>query len=495
MPGNSLLHRISSVLASHESGRTGGGGRDVPNASGIPTMPSENGYAARDEDRTIEVTQTIAGQAALAHSASMGDPDATMPPGELPGLPPLEPLPKPRVLVIDDSRIVRSSITKHIRENFDIREATNGEEGWQILVVDSTIQVVISDLGMPKLDGYGLLERIRASKVARIKGVPVIIVSGSDEERTKASALGATDFITKGMTTVELISRLDSLVRLAQTARELEETRSQVAEAATSDALTGLGTLAFIVKHGAIMFSHARRHHAPVSVLRIKLESFAAIRERTGQQVSDQILVAIARLLTGRMRKEDSAARIGDEEFVIVAPSTAVSNAVVFAKRLLEEINAAKITYQKQPIKLTASIGISVSELDRAESFADLLTVALRRLNSAITDGGSRVLAEDQVSGAPLQASAPLDIERALAMLLAGREADVEPHVGHLARRLLPLVRFCDGVFSRNAQAIPTVVEPDHTQIPELPTLTVDPFDKTQPMSALREAQAKRGEE
>ena len=66
----------------------------------------------------------------------------------------------PRVLIVDDSRIVRASIVKHIKGAYDFREESDGEMGWQTLLLDPTIQVVISDIGMPKLDGFGLLEEL-----------------------------------------------------------------------------------------------------------------------------------------------------------------------------------------------------------------------------------------------------------------------------------------------------------------------------------------------
>ena len=55
--------------------------------------------------------------------------------------------------------MVRASIAKQIRGSFDVREEADGEAGWQALLVDPTIEVVISDIGMPKLDGFGPLER------------------------------------------------------------------------------------------------------------------------------------------------------------------------------------------------------------------------------------------------------------------------------------------------------------------------------------------------
>jgi hypothetical protein len=53
--------------------------------------------------------------------------------------------------------MVRATIIKLIKGRFDVREEGDGEAGWQTLMLDPGIQVLISDLSMPKLDGYGLL--------------------------------------------------------------------------------------------------------------------------------------------------------------------------------------------------------------------------------------------------------------------------------------------------------------------------------------------------
>src|SRR3569833_161370 len=92
---------------------------------------------------------------------------------------------KPRVLIADDSRIVRATLIKHIEGMFEFREALDGEQAWEMLLLDPGIRVVITDLTMPKLDGYGLLRRIRTSKVSRIRDIPVVVVSGSDEEQER----------------------------------------------------------------------------------------------------------------------------------------------------------------------------------------------------------------------------------------------------------------------------------------------------------------------
>src|SRR5574343_483238 len=91
----------------------------------------------------------------------------------------------PRVLIIDDSRMVRASIIRQVRGHFEVREEADGEAGWQTLLVDPTIQAVITDIGMPRLDGYGLLERMRASRLSRINTLPVVVISGDDEPEVR----------------------------------------------------------------------------------------------------------------------------------------------------------------------------------------------------------------------------------------------------------------------------------------------------------------------
>src|SRR5450755_1827715 len=135
----------------------------------------------------------------------------------------------PRVLIVDDSRMVRAVIIKHIRGTFDVREESDGEAGWQALLLDPSIQVVITDHSMPKLDGFQLIERIRASKITRIREIPIIMISGDEDEAAmqRAKELGASDFITKGIGTAELVSRLDVLVKLSRTSQELADARAQ----------------------------------------------------------------------------------------------------------------------------------------------------------------------------------------------------------------------------------------------------------------------------
>jgi diguanylate cyclase (GGDEF)-like protein len=362
----------------------------------------------------------------------------------------------PRVLVVDDSRIVRATIAKHVRNVYEVREAPDGEEGWKALVGDPQIRVVISDLTMPKLDGFGLIERIRKSDDARIREVPIIMISGDDEAepRRRASALGATAFITKGVGSAELLAQLETLTVSPPTREELDAARVAAAEQVVTDPLTQLSTISFLVKQGAQLFAYARRHHLPLSVMRIVLDDFDDLRNTVGDAVADQILVGVSKLLSSRMRREDFVARTGTAEFAVALPAATRGGAATLAQRLAEEIRQAKITWQGTALHISASIGVADSVSDVVESFADIYGTAARRIDRARASGGGQVVWDDDANLKPAPASpnpvAP-SVDQALRMLAAGRGNELEMHVPELARAIYPLVKFCDEMFEKAA--------------------------------------------
>ena len=105
-----------------------------------------------------------------------------------------------------------------LEANFKVREEADGEAGWMAMETDKSIVMVFTDLSMPKLDGFGLLSRIRGSGDARIKQLPVVVISGEENETTKKRARdsGANDFIGKTADAPEVLARIDNLLRLVR---------------------------------------------------------------------------------------------------------------------------------------------------------------------------------------------------------------------------------------------------------------------------------------
>jgi DNA-binding NarL/FixJ family response regulator len=139
---------------------------------------------------------------------------------------PVEDAPKPpvRLLLVDDEPGLRTAVKAYLEdEGFEVNTANDGEEGWtqaQQLHPD----VVITDVMMPRCDGFGLLKRLRADE--RLGGTPVIFLTakGMTADRIAGFQAGADDYIPKPFDPDELVARVHNVVRrqerlLAEAAR------------------------------------------------------------------------------------------------------------------------------------------------------------------------------------------------------------------------------------------------------------------------------------
>lgn len=344
----------------------------------------------------------------------------------------------PRVLIVDDSRMVRATIIKHIRGRFDVREEGDGEAGWQTLMADPGIQVLISDLTMPKLDGYGLLKRVRESDVARIREMPVIMISGDEDEsaRSRAKECGATDFITKGIGTSELLARLDALVKLAQTRSELEAMAKQV----IVDPESGLSTEEYLKQQGRQALALAQRHGSEVSVIVVEIDAFDALIEKLGRHVGDQLIRQFRAVLSKRVRLEDTVSQTGPAQFTVVCPGIGLEDAGAFANRLDQTIRNATISYRGERVEVRLKFGLANSKADEWQTMTHLLQLAEGR---AVQE---EAMAVEPIE-APVVAEVPLPrlgIEDALALLQTGDEEGVRPHLAAIAAQLMPLLKLID---------------------------------------------------
>jgi len=344
----------------------------------------------------------------------------------------------PRVLVVDDSRMVRATIVKHIKGRFDVREEGDGEAGWQTLMLDPSVQVLISDLTMPKLDGYGLLKRVRGSNIARIREMPVIMISGDEDEaaRIRAKECGATDFITKGIGTVELLSRLEALVKLSQARKDLDAMSKQV----MVDPESGLPTEEYLKQQGRQALALAQRHGSEISVIVVEIDRFDALVAKLGRPIGDQLIQQFRGVLSKRVRLEDTVSQTGPAQFTVVCPGIGFDDARAFANRLDQTIRNATISYRGERVQVGLKFGLANSKDDEWQTMTHLLQLAevraVQEEQKAAGGGSSDAVAEPAIPA--------LGVEDALALLHAGDSAGIRPHLAALAGQIMPLLKLIE---------------------------------------------------
>jgi two-component system, chemotaxis family, chemotaxis protein CheY len=101
------------------------------------------------------------------------------------------------VLTVDDSRMMREMLLKVLRDaGFNVVQAEDGVHGLETLA-QSEPDVIITDINMPRMDGYGFIEGVRRD--ARHRATPILVLSteSDPEKKNRARAAGATGWIVK----------------------------------------------------------------------------------------------------------------------------------------------------------------------------------------------------------------------------------------------------------------------------------------------------------
>ncbi len=338
-----------------------------------------------------------------------------------------------RVLVIDDSKFVRTTFRRILESSMEVREEADGEAGWKAIAEDAAVQLVFCDISMPRLDGFGVLGLIRGAQDERIRRLPVIVISGDEDEATRKRVreCGATDFISKNADATEVLSRIDNQLRLMRAKADARESRKAVAETATHDPLTGAFSLHYLLTEARKRYAYALRHGAPLAVVTFRIDSHRPIAAKEGKELAAQLLAKIARAIQGVLRAEDSLGRSGEDAFTVILGGTSAQQAAAFARRLREQLVNARIEFQGRALRIRVSIGVAALGTDAAAGIEELMRLASGRLTQA---------APAAPAAAPSRGLPP-EVERALQVLEAIPPARMGEAAAEVRRRLAPLLR------------------------------------------------------
>lgn len=155
------------------------------------------------------------------------------------------------------------------------------------------------------------------------------------------------------------------------------------------DALTGL-----LNRRGLEVYLALNRRRAadrPLSIVLIDVDHFKVINDTFGHSVGDSVLLTLAQVLKGELRRQDAAVRVGGEEFVALLPGTSNADAKAFAERLRTRIERAQFDNLPASHCITASMGVATRQ--DGELFSDLFDRADAMLYEAKSRGRNRVVA------------------------------------------------------------------------------------------------------
>lgn len=302
-----------------------------------------------------------------------------------------EPGQRGRILVVDDSRLVRRVVADFLRKGgYVVDEAENG--GIALSLLESAhYDVVITDLNMPGVDGFGVLEAVRNGS----SGTEVIILTGAGANdaavAVRALRLGAHDFLTKPPSgSAEVILTVERALEKKRL-RDANAMLVRQLEALTrTDPLTGAANRRALDETLGREHTRARRYDLSLSVIVADLDHFKRVNDEHGHAAGDEVLKAFVQRAGEVFRQCDGLFRIGGEEFVIVLPHTDPEGALAAAQRLVDGVAGRPLGPGLGTITVSAGVA---SARGKALAGFDLVAAADAALYQAKDAGRNRVVA------------------------------------------------------------------------------------------------------
>jgi two-component system cell cycle response regulator len=234
------------------------------------------------------------------------------------------------VLLIEDNpgdaRLIQEMLAEGGGTRFKLEYVDRLSIGMERLA-RGDIDIVLLDLCLPDSEGLNTLQRVLTAS----EELPIIVVlTGTDDEELAVQAIqaGAQDYLVKG----QIDGRL--LTRVIRYAMERQQIQMVLRSLALVDELTGLYNRRGFLKIGEQHVKLADRAKREMSLLFVDLDHMKQINDTFGHQEGDQALIETAVILTKTFRRSDIIARIGGDEFAILAIEAHKSNVESLTTRL-----------------------------------------------------------------------------------------------------------------------------------------------------------------
>jgi diguanylate cyclase (GGDEF)-like protein len=256
------------------------------------------------------------------------------------------------VLIVDDDELVRMTISVLVGSlGYHCLVAGDGIEA--LAVLQSTpVDLVLSDIVMPGMDGLELLVQIREN----YKDTDVIISTGFHEKASYAEVIkaGAIDFIKKPIDQAELEAKLARAIRERSMMRELEMQSRQ-------DGLTSILNRRSFDESFSSEVERAFRQEYPLMLAIIDVDNFKEYNDQNGHLKGDEVLISLAHILKECTRDSvDLCFRLGGDEFAVLLPQATANQGTEIVQRIL--LSFLERSYGRT----TLSIGLVSCQRDKS---------------------------------------------------------------------------------------------------------------------------------
>ncbi|EGJ33268.1 MULTISPECIES: EAL domain-containing response regulator [Moorena] len=295
-----------------------------------------------------------------------------------------------KILVIEDEPIIRKKLLTLLRaEGFETISSDNGNSGVK-LAQNQQPDLIICDIIIPQLDGYGVLKTLQEDPVTA--AIPFIFLSSKADwsDWRMVMRLGADDYLIKPVKREELLDAIATRLqkRLYQTKRhhlELKKVQAQLNYLLRYDQVTNLPNRLLLEERFNQLLLQRQGRYRRLPVLSLSFDQLNQINNTLGPVSGDLLLQAVAKRLLGRVGPLDTVAQLGIDQFVILLATTINQTEIGQMAETLIDALSLPFTIGEYEIVLTPRIGIACFGRDALD-----LNTLITHANGARENAGQK---------------------------------------------------------------------------------------------------------
>ncbi len=295
-----------------------------------------------------------------------------------------------KVLVIDDSSVQTEFLCSILKDSYELTTCHTAEEGLRA-ATEGNFSLILLDVVMPGMDGFQLLQELKATEITRY--IPVILITSlaDVEHEERGLLLGAVDYVTKPFNPVIIKARVNTHIQLYRY-------QMQFKEQAMVDGLTGVANRRRYKEESLGRWREAIRFGLPFSICMFDIDQFKVYNDTFGHPEGDKAIISVAKTASSFFqRSTDLFARYGGEEFVAVFLGSQAETAFEFMKTVRQSVESLHIPHNPEVSPwLTISAGGITLHPKEGDSYDTCLKLADTMLYDAKRFGRNRVVWANQ---------------------------------------------------------------------------------------------------